>query len=284
MDFGIIMSQVVNCKEMEKIICIPGLNHIATRIFSFLKLKDLESCKQVNETWLEFIQNERFYWEHLLQKKFENLEFPSKDEILKIWRQKMWQFISEKKFKKLNGLTKSVLHPSPEKYVKTHYEGTYYYLQLTIARYGSLEDYEILDTIVNDLNPSFKDIGPKKYSEIERDGWTPLHFAANTRSIEIFKFIINSIKAKNSKYEDKDINPHIHCNWSPNCTPLKIAVLRNRLQVVKFLCQELNFNPSNSQSCCSSSTSPLEIAISCHHKDIADFISGHKFEHERVPK
>ena len=56
-----------------------------------------------------------------------------------------------------------------------------YYLQITI---GSLEDYEILDTIVNDLNPSFKNIGIEK-SFIEADGWTPLHFVANTRSIEI---------------------------------------------------------------------------------------------------
>ena len=263
---------------MEKIICIPGLNHIATRIFSCLKLKDLESCKKVDETWLEFIENGRFYWEHLLQKKFENLEFPSKHEMLEIWRQKMWQFISEKNFMKLKGLTKSVFHPPDLSLEDDNY------LQITIARYGSLEDYEILDTIVNNLNPSFFFIGNRKFSEIETNGWTPLHFAANTRTIEIVKFIINSIKSKNSKYEDKDINPHIHSNWSPNCTPLNIAVFRNRLQVVKFLCQELNFNPSNSQSCCSSRTSPLEIAISYRHKDIADFISDHKFEHERVPK
>ena len=258
---------------MEEIIKNPGMNHIATKFFSVLKLQDLKSCKRVNVTWLEFIENGRFYWEHLLQKKFEYLEFPSKHEMLEIWRQKMWQFISEKNFMKLKGLTKSVFHP-PNLSL-----GDDNYLQITIARYGSLEDYEILDTIVNDLNPSFKNIGIEK-SFTEKDGWTPLHFAANTRSIEIVKFIINSIKAKNSKYEDKDINPHIHSNWSPNCTPLNIAVFRNRLQVVKFLCQELSFNPSNSQYCCSSRTSPLEIAISYRHKDIADFISGHKFEHK----
>ena len=270
---------------MEKIICNPGMNHIPTKIFSVLKLQDLKSCKQVHVTWLEFIENGRFYWEHLLQKKFENLEFPSKHQMLEIWRQKMWQFISEKNFIKLKGLTKSVFHPPGLS------EEDDNYLQITIARYGSLEDYEILDTIVNNLNPSFFFIGNRKFSEIETNGWTPLHFAANTRSIEIVKFIINSIKSKNSKYEDKDLNP-CTCKGFPlerissfEQTPLNIAVYKNRLHVVKFLCRELNFNPNNSRwRCCSSSTSPLEIAISYHRKDIADFISDHKFEHERVPK
>ena len=58
---------------MNNLINIPGLNHIAIKIFENLCDKDLKSCTVVDELWKILIESQKFYWERFITRKIEDL-------------------------------------------------------------------------------------------------------------------------------------------------------------------------------------------------------------------
>ena len=47
---------------MEVLVENPGFRHLAIKIFQNLDFESLQKCLQVNSTWYEVIQDQRFAW------------------------------------------------------------------------------------------------------------------------------------------------------------------------------------------------------------------------------
>ena len=62
---------------MEKIITIPGLQHLAEKVFLDLDVQDLNMCAQINQSCKQILKNTIFW-----MKKFRS---PSKQESQKEW-------------------------------------------------------------------------------------------------------------------------------------------------------------------------------------------------------
>ena len=46
---------------LEEIINSPGLHHIAEEIFLILEIKDIMTCKLVNKSWQDIVENPIFW-------------------------------------------------------------------------------------------------------------------------------------------------------------------------------------------------------------------------------
>ena len=54
----------------------PGLNHIVLKIFGYLEDDELVSCLVIKRSWKDFIENQRFFWNRVIDKKIMTLKRP----------------------------------------------------------------------------------------------------------------------------------------------------------------------------------------------------------------
>ena len=64
---------------MENISTNPGLQHLAEKIFGYLNLKDLENCREINQSSKKILDNPMFWL-----KKFRGLSKENQDDWTKI--------------------------------------------------------------------------------------------------------------------------------------------------------------------------------------------------------
>ena len=57
----------------------PGLNHIVLKIFGYLKDEELVTCLTIKRSWKNFIENQRFFWNRVIDKQIMTLKrlYPS---------------------------------------------------------------------------------------------------------------------------------------------------------------------------------------------------------------
>ena len=92
--------------NIEDFILAPGLNHIIVQIFSYLKFKDLKTCRRVRSTWKNVIERQCFYWKSVLQIKQALLNKDSYNKVCQDWSYLIDIFLTTKDVNQLKKIDK----------------------------------------------------------------------------------------------------------------------------------------------------------------------------------
>ena len=247
--------------------------HLAKRIFDQLDDRRLNRCKEISGEVLEFLDNERFFWIRIIRKyKRKIKDFP------KLWKQvfdktpvekvkqiaiaiskfhndnhlyshhfssvgchKQWSLIAISAHHDDLALIQFIVRKIKLKNIK-HTERTN---ALFLAAYkGYTEIYDFLTS-------KFREKNPGKTSLLNREGSTPLHWAANNGHFGLCKLIIEGTAKKNPG-TIKNIplygrNPIIRpIDSAEGTTPLHFAAQNGHLEVCKLIMDNItDKNPAN---------------------------------------
>ena len=224
---------------MNNLIVASGLNHIAIKIFQNLNDQDLDTCTKVQESWKILIVDQRFFWNRILIRKIENLrkqhpKLMSDAEVILEFKHHIQTYNKIAQ----DSMKNSSLNQK-RKWLTTH------------INFGVLETFEISKEWINFLSDFFLIKNTAKFrrmtqlfqnideKNIAKKKMSPIEFAAYDGHLEIVKFIVENIKARNMNYQDIHLNPHSQQLILENCTPLHCAASRGHIEVVKYFCQEL---------------------------------------------
>ena len=249
--------------------------HLAESIFDQVDDKSLNKSKEISGEVLEFLDNGKFFWIRIIKKYQRRLnDFPKlwkqvfdKTPVEKVkqiaiaisqffqhdhlysyhlvirrcWRPEQWSLIVISAHHDDLALIQFIVRKIKLKNIK-HTERTNA-LFLTAYK-GHTEIYDFLTS-------KFRDKNPGKTSLLNREGSTPLHWAANNGHFELCKLIIEGTANKNPG-TIKDIplyrrNPLIRpIDSAEGSTPLHFAAQNGHLEVCKLIMDNItDKNPAN---------------------------------------
>ena len=93
-------------QSIEDFILAPGLNHIIVQIFSYLKFKDLKTCRRVRSTWKNLIERQCFYWKRVLLIKQALLNKDPYNKVCQDWAYLIDIFLTTSDFNQLKKIDK----------------------------------------------------------------------------------------------------------------------------------------------------------------------------------
>ena len=251
--------------------------HLAKRIFDQLDDRRLNRCKEISGEVLEFLENERFFWIRIIVKyKGKIKDFPKlwkqvfhKTPVEKVkqiaiaisrffqhdhlysyhlvirrgWRPEQWSLIVISAHHDDWALIQFIVHKIKFKNIKQAERIN----ALFLAAYkGHLEIYDFLTSKLRDKNPG-------KTSILNREGSTPLHWAANNGHFGLCKLIIEGTGNKNPGtirqiYRKPLLNKYFPLFYSirDGTTPLHFAAYNGHLEVCKLIMDYItDKNPAN---------------------------------------
>jgi ankyrin repeat protein len=230
-------------------------SHIGEGIFKKLSNKSLAKCRTVDEAWEHFISNEKFYKQRV---KYETIQ-KEKDEI---GRTPLHRAAEDGKLSEC----KMIIDHVENKHPKNGYGTTALHLA---AQNGHLSVCQLIVANVENKNPG------------DVDGWTPLHWAALNGDLEICKSIMKNghlsiCQLIINNMENK--NPGNINGW----TPLHWAALNGHLEICKFIMKNVqDKNPSTTNDYRSIKVTPLSLATSHGHHQLADYIKSELLKNEK---
>ena len=209
---------------MEKIICNPGFQNLAEKVFLNLDVEDLKNCALLHQSSKQILENPMFWL-----KKFKNLSMENQKEWNKVIitvnnSDKRNAIIShlQREFKK-DALVDLPCYTNPS--VQNDFRmGLRKHSKKT--KKSSIEDLEIvkmLATLTNNLNAP------------NADGSTPMYWAAFNEHTEIVKILCPLTNNPNAANEF-------------GVTPIHAAAMVNHIEIVKILAP-LTDNPNAPNWC-----------------------------------
>jgi ankyrin repeat protein len=245
--------------------------HLAKRIFDQLDVRRLNRCKEISGEVLEFLDNERFFWIRIIMKykrkikdftklwkqvfdktpvekvkqiaiaisKFHNDHHLYSHHFIinRCWSFKQWSLIAVSAHHDDLALIQFIVRKIKLKNIKQVERIN----ALFLAAYkGNLEVYDFLTSKLRDKKPG-------KTSLLNREGRTPLHWAANNGHFGLCKLIIEGTGNKNPgtiknipKYRRK------YPEAAEGSTPLHLAAHNGHLEVCKLIMDNIkDKDPAN---------------------------------------
>ena len=250
---------------MEQIVNNPGLQHIIENIFLNLNYKDLMTCKLVNKSCKQILNNPMFW--------------------LKMWRLK--RGLSKKNHADWSNAIQITMGTNLEKNVPLfikrvietgHFVDVPCYIDAEVVEKSNETTFE--ETLMNlFLNPAYDDALKEKYPGILQilapfvenpnkfppemevyndDNETPIYWAAANGHLEVIKILAPITKNPNSN------------GFSKDGTPIDAATSSGFIKVIKFLAP-LTKNPNEPDS---TGWTPIHEAALGGYLEIIKFLAG----------
>ena len=217
---------------------------------------DDQSLVKVKESSLKInnhLQNERFYWVRIIKKHFEQFEeFELFEEFADAWK-KVIDKTPVETVRKLAITVEDYFNyffdnDHVDVIYRCHGHNSLHPLHVA-AEMGNLSLCEYIAEKTGEFNPKLA------------DNCTALHFAAERGHLEVYKFILNNVEDKNPK-----------SLLDGGKTPYDCAIANDRVELARFIIENLDLDDINPKNHLNSGGSPLHTAAFYGYYDMCKLI------------